>query len=67
MPKSYTNDYCIPTDFNFDATDEEILCIANTVASKDYKADVNSINSIIRYAASFEYTGLNYSTKVYIN
>ena len=61
MPKSYTNNYCIPTDFNFDATDEEILCIANAVANEKYKADISSINTINRYANSFEYTGLNSS------
>ncbi len=58
MLKSYTKlDYCFPTDFNADATDAEIMQIADLAAESEFKIDNNIIEEIYNYACSFEHIG----------
>ena len=54
MPKSYTYNYYSQTEFNADATDEEILLIASLAENKACNVDQNIIDNIYRYACSFE-------------
>ena len=69
MHKSYTlSNYKTPIDFNPDATDEEIMRIANMAAESKYKADNTIISNILQYASSFEFIGnSNSSQKIFLN
>ncbi|MCK5846657.1 MAG: hypothetical protein KAG84_04405 [Bacteroidales bacterium] len=67
MPKSYTNQFYTPTEFNTNATDAEILFIANRAAEKGYKVDDAIIDNIYLHSTSFENLGLSSSVNVYIN
>ena len=68
MPKSYTYNYYSQTEFNADATDEEIMLIASLAEEKAYKVDRNIIDNIYRYACSFETITMNKSlVDIFIN
>lgn len=54
MQKHYTTDYSIQHNFDPNASDEEILQLANLASKKSYMVNKNVINEIYKYASSFQ-------------
>jgi len=54
MQKHYTTDYSIQHNFDPNASDEEILQLANLSSKKSYMVNKNVINDIYKYASSFQ-------------
>ena len=69
MQNSYTyKNQFTQHQFNADATDEEIMQIANAAEEFGYKPEQSVLNYLAVFSSSFEYKGvLNLATKIHLN
>ncbi len=54
MQKHYTIDYSIQYNFDPNASDEEIMQIANLASKKCYRVNNHLISDIYKHASSFD-------------